>query len=88
MDGRPIKRDIVRTKKFKIVMVGDPGVGKTAFLQRFIENSFTGEETTAPTLGWEFKVKAVSVDRPPNEKSDAILEDKELVHLYVWDTAS
>ena len=32
-------------------------------------------------------MKAVSVDRPPSEKSDAILEDKELVRLYVWDTA-
>ncbi len=87
MDGRPIKRDIVRPKKFKIIMVGDPGVGKTAFLQRFIEDSFAGEGNTAPTLGLEFKVKAVSVDRPPNEKSDAIVEDKEFVHLYVWDTA-
>ena len=68
-------------------MLGDSGVGKTCLIQRFIEDQYAGEEGTSPTLAWDFKVKAVSVDRPPSEKSDVALEDKELVRLYVWDTA-
>ena len=80
------KRDgTISTKQFKIIMLGDSGVGKTALIQRFIEDQFAGN--TSPTLAWDFKVKAVSVDRPSSQRSDAIVEDKELVRMYVWDTA-
>ncbi len=87
MEGGPVKRGTISTKQFKIIMLGDSGVGKTALIQRFIEDQFAGEGNTSPTLAWDFKVKSVSIDRPPSEKSDAIVEDKELVRLYVWDTA-
>ncbi len=44
---------------FKICIVGDPGVGKTSLILRYIENKF--KENYIPTLGVEFLTKKIMV---------------------------
>ena len=45
---------------FKIVLIGDSGVGKTNLLSRFTKNEFNLE--SKPTIGVEFATKTVNVD--------------------------
>lgn len=59
--------------KYKIVIIGDSGVGKTAVMERFTEPGEMKKEYQA-TIGVEFKQRAFSVDG--HEMS-----------LYIWDTA-
>lgn len=57
---------------FKVVVIGDSGVGKSSLVARFTDDFFL--EDCAPTIGVDFKVKTVSV----GEKR---------VKLTMWDTA-
>lgn len=57
---------------FKILLVGDSGVGKSSLLMRFTAGEF--EESSVPTIGVDFKLKFVN------------LQNKRL-KLTVWDTA-
>jgi len=57
---------------FKILLVGDSGVGKSSLLMRFTAGQF--EESSVPTIGVDFKLKFVTV----NNKR---------LKLTVWDTA-
>jgi len=57
---------------FKILMIGDSGVGKSSILLRFTDDDF--EEDQPCTIGVDFKTKIVN------------LEDKR-VNLTIWDTA-
>ena len=43
---------------FKIIMIGDSGIGKPAFLLRFRDDSFTGTHLT--TIGVDFKIKIIN----------------------------
>lgn len=56
---------------FKILLVGDSGVGKSSLLLRFATGGF--EELT-PTIGVDFKAKVVDIDG-------------RRVKLTIWDTA-
>jgi len=56
---------------FKIVMVGDSGVGKSNLLGRFTQNEFSLDTKT--TIGVEFATKTVMIG------------DKQ-VRVQVWDT--
>merc|ERR1712023_55611 len=56
---------------FKLLLVGDSGVGKSSLLLRFAADSF---EDLTPTIGVDFKVKYVSLDG-------------KRLKLTVWDTA-
>ncbi|KAJ8759134.1 hypothetical protein K2173_004141 [Erythroxylum novogranatense] len=56
---------------FKILLIGDSGVGKSTLLLSFISNSV---HDLTPTIGVDFKVKMLNV------------EDKKL-KLTIWDTA-
>ena len=58
--------------RFKIMMLGDAGVGKTALTRRFARNEFDFDYIT--TLGIDFMEKIVDVDGVK-------------VKLQVWDTA-
>ncbi|MHA1269461.1 MAG: Rab family GTPase [Candidatus Helarchaeota archaeon] len=58
--------------KFKILVLGDPGVGKTSIILKFTDNAF--RKTYIPTLGVNISEK--NIDYP----------DK-LVRLIIWDIA-
>eukprot|EP00826_Nyctotherus_ovalis_P039107 TRINITY_DN372_c0_g1_i5.p2 TRINITY_DN372_c0_g1~~TRINITY_DN372_c0_g1_i5.p2 ORF type:complete len:189 (-),score=50.91 TRINITY_DN372_c0_g1_i5:22-588(-) len=56
----------------KFIIIGDSGVGKTCFLMRFADDSFTTSHIS--TIGIDFKIKPVTIDG----KS---------IKLQIWDTA-
>ncbi|MFX1296734.1 MAG: Rab family GTPase [Promethearchaeota archaeon] len=58
--------------KFKIIVLGDPGVGKTSTILRFTDNAFI--RTYIPTLGVNISEKNIKVDG-------------NLVGLILWDIA-
>ena len=57
---------------FKLLIIGESGVGKTCLLLRFTDDSFTATHLT--TIGIDFKIKIIN------------LENK-LIKLQIWDTA-
>tara|TARA_B100001758_G_scaffold226027_1_gene218461 strand:- start:360 stop:1022 length:663 start_codon:yes stop_codon:yes gene_type:complete len=57
----------------KLILLGDPGTGKSSLLHRFVDNSFIKDHET--TIGVDFQAKTVS------SSSGNILR------LHVWDTA-
>ena len=61
--------------KFKVVLVGDPGVGKTSLVTRFVLNKF--DEKYLTTLGTRVYKKEVSIN---------VIEKKRSVMLMIWDT--
>lgn len=57
---------------FKLLIIGDSGVGKSCILQRFAGENFSG--TYISTIGVDFKIRTLTID-------------DERVKLQVWDTA-
>ena len=57
---------------FKVLLIGDSGVGKSNLLLRFAENQFQGSFIS--TIGVDFRVHTVNVDG-------------KVAKLQVWDTA-
>lgn len=66
--NRHIRPDV----EFKLMMLGDSGVGKTAILRRYCDDNFDAKWIN--TIGIDFKMKNVEI------------EDKR-VRLQIWDTA-
>jgi small GTP-binding protein len=58
---------------FKIVLIGDSGVGKSNIVFRFTKNEFNKDSKS--TIGVEFSTKTVQI------------EDNRLVKAQIWDTA-
>ena len=58
---------------FKIVLLGDSGVGKSNLVFRFTRNEFNKDSKS--TIGVEFATKTVQID------------DNKLVKAQIWDTA-
>ncbi|MBA0708999.1 hypothetical protein Golax_024072, partial [Gossypium laxum] len=58
---------------FKVVLIGDFGVGKTNLFSRFTKNEFSLESTS--TIGVEFATRSIRVD------------DK-VIKAQIWDTTS
>lgn len=58
---------------FKYIIIGDPSVGKSCLLNRFLNNSFSNEYEV--TVGVEFGAKTI------------ITSDQTIVKLQIWDTA-
>lgn len=57
---------------FKILIIGDSGVGKSCLLLRFVDDSYT--ESYISTIGVDFKIKTINLDN-------------KVVKLQIWDTA-
>jgi len=74
-------------KSYKIVLLGDAGVGKSSIVRRFIYNSFDSNESS--TLGSCFHIKELLIDKLTIKISlwDTAGEEKysSLAHLYYHD---
>ena len=57
---------------FKLVIVGDPGVGKTSLLLRFTDDYFSADHLA--TIGGDFKNKIINIEN-------------QLFKLHIWDIA-
>lgn len=57
---------------FKIIMIGDSGVGKINLLSRFVEGIFSMD--SKPTIGVEFATKTSTFDN-------------KIIKTQIWDTA-
>ncbi len=57
---------------FKVLLIGDSGVGKSCLLLRFADDTYT--ESHISTIGVDFKIKTVELDN-------------KVIKLQIWDTA-
>ena len=57
---------------YKVILLGDSGVGKTSIISRYFQNNFN--ETHIATIGVDFRYKSINIDGT-------------VVRLQVWDTA-
>lgn len=60
-------------RTFKIIVIGNPGVGKTSLIRRFSKDKFTAQYSM--TIGIEFESKEI------------MIEDQR-VQLQIWDTVN
>ena len=76
-DGNYVAKSQVDVKnleifEFKVILIGDPGVGKTSILSRFVTNEFQSVYTS--TIGVEFKTK------------DIYINNTTCASFKIWDT--
>ena len=52
---------------FKLLIIGDSGVGKSSLLVRFADNTFSGNYIT--TIGVDFKIRTIDVGGDRSESN-------------------
>jgi Ras-related protein Rab-1A len=57
---------------FKLLLIGDSGVGKSCVLMRFVDDNYT--DSYISTIGVDFKIRTVELDG-------------KIIKLQIWDTA-
>ena len=57
---------------FKVLLIGNSGVGKSSLLLRFADDVFN--DNFMPTIGVDFKIRTIDVDQ-------------KTIKLQIWDTA-
>ena len=67
-----VNQDAASDYLFKVLIIGDAGVGKSSVLTRFVENAFSSETTA--TIGIDFNSRHIVVDGS-------------VCKLEIWDTA-
>jgi GTPase SAR1 family protein len=60
-----------QTTKYKLIFVGDNGVGKTAMIQRYFNESFEGNAAAA-TIACDYKIRNLQLKW--DEKVDSSLD--------------
>ena len=60
-------------KLFKVIIIGDPGVGKTSFIRRYVSNNFRADYKA--TIGVDFALKIVR------------WTETQTIKLQLWDIA-
>ena len=65
----------VNLQEFKIVLLGESGVGKTSIIQRYTKDKFENEKL--PTKCASFETKVVKIDE----------SEEKYIKLNIWDTA-
>ncbi|EEB14589.1 GTP-binding nuclear protein RAN1, putative [Pediculus humanus corporis] len=64
---------VVPEKLFKVIIIGDPTVGKTSFVQRYVENTY--KRDYKGTVGVDFALKILK------------WSDTQTIKLQLWDIA-
>lgn len=60
-------------KLFKVIIIGDPTVGKTSFVQRYVQNSY--KRDYKGTVGVDFALKMIK------------WSETQTIKLQLWDIA-
>lgn len=63
--------------QYKIIVIGDSGVGKSNLITQYSKNKF--DENTGPTIMMEYFSKTVSIKTRDHKKKD--------IDVSIWDTA-
>lgn len=70
---------------FKVILVGDAGVGKTSLLRWYVRREYADD--TDSTIGVDFNVRKLIVRVADPSLAALLGEDAPVVKLQVWDTA-